>query len=77
MHTETLSTPAAPFGFAASAGRLLDRFASRVRWVVLAMQYARMREALSRMSDAQLDAIRLARADIPVFARRCVYGPFT
>lgn len=38
-----------------------------------AMQYARMRQAMSELTDTQLEAIGLTRADIPRFAREIVY----
>ena len=57
-----------------SAGHLAERFRKGLGRAIRAMQRARMREALSRLSDEQLAAIELARADIPTYAHRCIHG---
>ena len=38
------------------------------------VQYGRMMQAMSELSDAQLEAIGLSRADIPDRAHECIYG---
>jgi uncharacterized protein YjiS (DUF1127 family) len=42
--------------------------------VMRSMQYARMIQSLSELSDTQLAVIELERADIPHRAHECVYG---
>ncbi|MFY0615368.1 MAG: hypothetical protein JXQ99_27820 [Hyphomicrobiaceae bacterium] len=39
-----------------------------------AMQYARMAQCMRQMSDEQLESLELTRADIPRYARECIYG---
>ena len=57
-------------GDAAGTGDRLRRWAGNA---IRALQYSRMRQALSELSDAQLAALGLNRADIPDHARNCVY----
>lgn len=38
-----------------------------------AMQFARMVQCMRQMSDEQLKSIGLTRADIPRYARQCIY----
>lgn len=58
----------------ASKFSLFDGIFSRMSAGVQAVQYGRMLQALSALSDAQLDAIDVKRADIPAHAHRCIYG---
>ena len=48
-------------------------FRLRVRSAVRSVQYARMVQALSELSDEHLAAAGLTRADIPRRAHECVY----
>lgn len=58
-------------------GGLASRLAARFDAGIRAVQHARMLQALSELTDDQLDTIGLSRADIPAHARACVYGPAT
>ncbi len=51
----------------------LERLGAGFRRAVRTMQYARMREALSQLSDAQLAEIGLTRSDISSRAHACIY----
>jgi len=53
----------------APAEGLFSRAASTFRNVLHKMQYGRMVQVMSQMSDVQLDVIGVSRADIPNFAR--------
>jgi len=63
---EMTRTPAKKLGF-------LDGISEKVSAGVKVLQYSRMVQALSGMSDAQLAAIDLERKDIPAHAHRCIY----
>ena len=38
------------------------------------MQYARMMQVMSQMSDTELKSLGLTRADIPRHAQACIFG---
>jgi len=61
----------------ADASGLLDRIGARIGTVIRAMQYSRMLQAMSELSDDQLATMGLTRSDIPGHARECIYGPRT
>jgi uncharacterized protein YjiS (DUF1127 family) len=56
-----------------TANSLWSGIRHRIGGAIRAMQYARMRQAMSELSDSQLAQIGLARADIARHARQCVY----
>ncbi|MFY0615372.1 MAG: hypothetical protein JXQ99_27840 [Hyphomicrobiaceae bacterium] len=41
---------------------------------LLTMQYARMLQIMTEMSDPELEALGISRADIPRHAYECIYG---
>ena len=56
-----------------AAGETWARIRRGVTTTIRALQHARMKQALSDLSDAQLAALGLTRADIPRHARECIY----
>ena len=60
--------------FSANTGNLFQNVSSLIGRGLRAMQYARMMQALSEMSDKNLNTIGLERSDIPRRAHLCVYG---
>ena len=57
------------------ADGLLGRIGARIGNGVRAMQYARMLQAMSELTDEQRATLGLSRSDLPRYARECVYGP--
>ena len=56
------------------ADGLLAKISHRFKSGIRAMQYGRMLQALSQLTDEQLENIGLDRADIPRHARECIDG---
>ena len=56
-----------------TGGGMFSKIGTALGKTMRAMQYSRMMQALSEMSDAQLTIIGLTRADIPRHAYKCVY----
>jgi len=69
MTFPALSAPRLPF-----SGGLLGRIGARIGNGVRAVQYSRMMQAMSELSDEQLAMLDLTRTDIPRHAHDCVYG---
>ncbi len=59
---------------AATGSGIFSRIGNALEKTIRAIQYSRMMQALSELSDAQLSAIGLTRADIPRRAHECIYG---
>lgn len=57
-----------PMAFAAKS------IGARFKALILALQYAQMKKALSILSDTQLDTIGVKRSEISAHARQCIYG---
>lgn len=57
-------------------GRVIERLGAAFGGGIRTIQYARMMKALSEMSDENLRAIGLTRADVPRHAHFCVYGTY-
>jgi uncharacterized protein YjiS (DUF1127 family) len=58
----------------AEASRFGARIAAALARTIRRTQYARMVSVLARLSDTQLAAAGLSRAEIPRQARRLIYG---
>ena len=55
----------------------LERIGSGLTGIIQVMQYNRMMSVLVQMTDEQLEAIGIDRAQIPARAHECIYGtPF-
>ena len=54
-------------GFVLSVGR-------KLRSAIRTIQYARMLQVMSELSDTQLESLGLTRTAIPAYAQRCIYG---
>lgn len=67
--TYTLNAPRA-----AAAGKLSTRIGRGFGWAVRAMQYARLVQFMSELSDEQLKSIGITRAEIARNARESIYG---
>ncbi len=55
------------------AARFRTQIGQKLRNAFNTMQYVRMVQALSRLSNQELTAIGLERADIPDFAHRSIF----
>ena len=53
---------------------IFDGILSKLSTGMKTVQYGRMLEALSGLTDEQLEAINLTRKDIPAHAHYCIYG---
>lgn len=54
-------------------GDIWNRISLKADSVIRRMQYARMKQAISALSDDQLATLGLTRADIPRHVHACVY----
>ncbi|MGI9520879.1 MAG: hypothetical protein ACR2PG_04440 [Hyphomicrobiaceae bacterium] len=52
----------------------LSRIINMLANAISAMQYARMMQVMSQMSDNELKSLGLTRADLPRHARACIFG---
>ncbi len=52
---------------------LFDGIFSKMNAGMKAVQYGRMLQALSQLSDAQLSAMNVKRSEIAAHAHRCIY----
>lgn len=59
---------------AQSNGGLLKRMVNRIGNAIRIFQFGRMMQAMSELSDPQLEALGLKRSDIPRYAHECIYG---
>lgn len=59
---------------AAKKSNLFDGIFSKMTAGVKVVQYSRMVQALSGLSNEQLSEIGLKRKDIPAHAQRCIYA---
>jgi|GEM_PF-3282190 len=62
--------PLAGYGIRSALSRIARPFGGMLQ----KMQCARLREAMTKLSDQQLSDIGLTRADIPRHAHACIYG---
>lgn len=59
---------------AQSSDGLLTRIRNRIWDAIRVIQYGRMMQAMSELSDPQLETLGLKRSDIPRYAHECIYG---
>ena len=55
-------------------GKSRGWLSGKLHGAMRAVQYSRMLQALSELSDAQLEQAGLTRSDIPARAHYCIYG---
>ena len=57
----------------AQTGGLFARIGQSLTNTVKAIQYSRMLQVMSQLTDEQLDSMGIARADIPSIAHKTIY----